>query len=234
MVREPERRELRIDERAPCRAVIRLGPGDEAGAPSGERVQVVEGAESRVVAHLAHRDATFRTLLDTPARVFVQRCHQGVLVRREVEVERGENRLDVLRRTDEAGRAQRLGRERPLELGIDLEEHRAPLAREVREARQRAKQAGAIARRDDRTARHVRDALTRERVLPEHERDGQWLADPQVLGSPALAFAHRGPHRRLQHVTPRRASGSVIPTARRVHQAAERARRRRAPSCHSG
>src|SRR5207249_7853193 len=100
--------------------------------------------------------------------------------------------------------------------------------------RERAKQTRAVARSDDRTTRHVPDALARERVLPEHERDGQRVADPQVLGSPTLTFAHRGPHRRLQHVTPRRASGGVVPAAGRVHQAAECARRRRAPSRHSG
>src|SRR5207247_4967037 len=50
-VRETQGREARVDERAPDRLVVLRSAGDEVGAPPGERVQLVEGAEPRLVAH---------------------------------------------------------------------------------------------------------------------------------------------------------------------------------------
>src|SRR5437867_1803215 len=46
VVREAERREPGVDERAPDRLVVLGGARDEVGAPPGQRVQVVEGAKA--------------------------------------------------------------------------------------------------------------------------------------------------------------------------------------------
>src|SRR6185295_106131 len=70
-VRETERGEARVDERAPDRLVVVVRPRDELRAPSRERIEVVEGTQPLVVAHLAHRDTSLWALPHAPARVLV-------------------------------------------------------------------------------------------------------------------------------------------------------------------
>ena len=219
---EPERGEFGVDERAPHLAVVVGGARDEARAPAGEGVQVIERTEVRVGRPPVELDAALLGLLDAPPSVLLEAAQQRVLVSVKVKDERRCDRLDV-RAPPEAGRREgRPGLFRG-PLGIDLEDDGAGTPLGV--LGERAQHIRQLRRRDDRTARAVAEVQPTRQGPPEHERVG--AGGTEELGAPALPLADRRPGARLHHVAVRSVRRRRVPSRGRIgHRAAAASRRR--------
>src|SRR6266576_2213737 len=126
---EADPRMTRGNKRSPHATVVVPGPRDEPGALSRFRIEVEERPEVVVTVRVANGHATLLRLADAPARVFLERREERVLLRTEVELERGGDGLDV-RRAPEACRAKRAGANVGIDLRIDLQKDRPPFPSE--------------------------------------------------------------------------------------------------------
>ena len=119
------------DEGPPHEGVVLPGPRDEPGTPARRPVELIEGAERRLVARLADDDAALGALAHAPPGVLLQAGEHRVQVGREVDDERREHRLDV-RPAAVPGVVELRGRFLGRELGVDLEQDGPALPRELR------------------------------------------------------------------------------------------------------
>src|SRR5256886_4464112 len=205
---EADPRMTRGNKRSPHAAVVIPRARDEAGALSRFRVEVVQRVEVVVAVRVANAHATLLRLADAPARVLLERPEERVLLGTEVELERGDDGLDV-RRTPEAGGAKRASTNVGIDLRAHLQKDRPPFPSERCELRERHLKLGRVAR--DGAAGHVRQALAGRKRTPQDERArqrggrgprrGRGPAELVELRAPTLALADLRPRRRLQHVT---------------------------------
>src|SRR5439155_4349597 len=83
------------DQRSPHATLVIPGACDESGALSGLRVEVVERAEIVVAARLAEGHAALLCLTHAPPGVLLESAEKHVLIRPEIQLERGDHRLNV-------------------------------------------------------------------------------------------------------------------------------------------